>query len=360
MSKARQLAQKPSQPTGRKNIIINGGMTVDQRNETKTSSGFSLDRVYVNFGTVTAALSAVQSTEAPAGFANSLKIACTTADTSLGVSEAVNPQWRIEGQDLQQLQKGSSGARPVTLSFWVRSSKTGTYVFELKDQDNTRNISKAFTVDTADTWEKKEIVYEGDTTGAFDNDNNNSLSLILWMVAGTTYSSGTLQTSWGAQTQANRAVGVVNFVDSTSNDFYITGVQLEVGSTATDFEHRSYNEEVDLCRRYCQRLDASRVNALHFGRGWDGTTAQITLPLFRELRSDGVSHDGNGSLTKYGDMAVNAYASNGNNITGFSNFTTSGAIVTMLATLSSSVTAGGNTLWWSMDNDAYFIIEDEL
>ena len=252
MSKARQLAQKPSQPTGRKNIIINGGMTVDQRNETKTSSGFSVDRVYVNFGTVTAALSAVQSTEAPAGFANSLKIACTTADTSLGVSEAVNPQWRIEGQDLQQLQKGSSGARPVTLSFWVRSSKTGTYVFELKDQDNTRNISKAFTVDTADTWEKKEIVYEGDTTGAFDNDNNNSLSLILWMVAGTTYSSGTLQTSWGAQTQANRAVGVVNFVDSTSNDFYITGVQLEVGSTATEFEHRSFNEELRLCQRYYQ------------------------------------------------------------------------------------------------------------
>lgn len=251
MSKARDLAQEPNQVTNRKNMVYNGAMTVAQRGTSEASaSGYgSVDRWYINEVT-DGAVTASQSTEAPDGFANSLKIDVTTADTSLSSGQNFNINQRLEGQDLQHLKKGTSGALPVTISFWVRSNKTGTGVLEVKDSDNTRTINKSFTIDAADTWEKKEITFEGDTTGALDNDNALSVLLVWWLAAGSTYTSGTLATSWEAQTNANRAVGVFNIMDSTSNEFYITGVQMEVGEVATEFEHRSYGEELQLCQRY--------------------------------------------------------------------------------------------------------------
>ena len=266
MSKARQLAQEPSQPLGRKNMVYNGAMTVAQRGTSEASaSGYgSVDRWYINEvtdGTVTAS----QSTEAPDGFANSLKIDVTVADTSLAAGQNFNINQRLEGQDLQHLKKGTSGALPVTVSFWVRSNKTGTAVVEIKDSDNTRTINKSFTIDTADTWEKKEITFEGDTTGTLDNDNALSVLLVWWLAAGSTYTSGTLATSWEAQTNANRAVGVFNIMDSTSNEFYITGVQMEVGEVATEFEHRSYPEELLLCQRYFYKHRAGAQYAGQYG-----------------------------------------------------------------------------------------------
>ena len=154
-------------------------------------------------------------------------------------------------QDLQHLEKGTSNAKPVTIQFWVRSPKTGVHVVELVDQSNSaRHINKSYTISSANTWQKVEITFEGDTTGAITNDNGRRLDLNFWLMAGSTYSSGTLQTSWGSDTNANRAVGQVNVVDSTSNDFYLTGVQLEVGSQATAFEHRTVGDELTLCQRY--------------------------------------------------------------------------------------------------------------
>jgi len=272
MSKARQLAQKPSQPLGRKNMVYNGAMTVAQRGTSETSAfGYgSVDRWYINEfcdGAVTAS----QSTEAPDGFANSLKIDVTTADTSLSAGQNFNINQRLEGQDLQHLKKGTSDALPVTISFWVRSNKTGTGVLEVKDNDNTRTINKSFTIDAADTWEKKEITFEGDTTGALDNDNALSVLLVWWLAAGSTYTSGTLATSWEAQTNANRAVGVFNIMDSDSNEFYITGVQMEVGEVATEFEHRSFSDELLLCQRYFYK---HRTGA-HYG-GQYGTSFSFT------------------------------------------------------------------------------------
>jgi len=158
---------------------------------------------------------------------------------------------KIEGQNLQYLKKGTSSAEQLTASFWVRSNKTGTYICELQDMDNSRTVSKAYTISSADTWEKQTLTFPADTTGAFDNDNANSLQLNLYLAVGSDRSSGTLATTWASTTAANRAVGQVNLADSTSNEWYITGVQLEAGSVATDFEVVPYGVNLQRCQRYC-------------------------------------------------------------------------------------------------------------
>ena len=242
-------------PLGTKNLIINGNMQIAQRGTSATgitSSGYYVvDRFQHGIGSM-GTWSISQSTDVPTGqgFANSLKMDCTTADASPAVSDTLIVRQKIEGQNLQQLKKGTANAEKVTVSFWVKSAKTGTYILELDDRDNTRDICQSYTIDTADTWEKKTLTFDGDTTGAFDNDNNSSLWLSFWLGAGTNFTSGTLATSWTSRTDVNRAVGQVNLADSPSNYINITGVQLEIGDTATPFEHRMYSQELAMCQRY--------------------------------------------------------------------------------------------------------------
>jgi hypothetical protein len=238
-----------------KNIIINGDMSVAQRATSTasiTSSGYhTIDRyrsALSSIGTWTQS----QSTDVPTGqgFAKSLKMDCTTADASPSASDSLQIQHRIEGQNLQYLKKGTSSSESLTASFWVRSNKTGTYIVELRDIDNNRTISQSYTISSADTWEKKTLTFAGDTSGAFDNDNSDSLHLSFWLGGGTTYTSGTLQTSWGTKVDANRAVGQVNLADSTSNEWYVTGVQLEAGTAASDFEFLPVDVNMYRCKRY--------------------------------------------------------------------------------------------------------------
>ncbi len=255
MTKAAELAKMGevltnSQIGGRRNIVINGAMQVAQRGTSFSLSGtadtFITDRFLIS-NSDTGAWTASQSTDSPTGFSNSLKMDCTTADTS---PTFLTLMTRFEGQDLQHLKKGTSSAEKTTLSFFVKSNKTGTYIAELRDIDNNRTIGKAYTISSADTWEQKIITFDGDTTGAFGNDNGNSLQIIWYLAVGSVYNSGTLATSWGSRVNANTAVGQVNLADSTDNEWYITGIQLEVGSQATPFEHRSFGEEQRLCQRY--------------------------------------------------------------------------------------------------------------
>jgi hypothetical protein len=241
-------------PLSNRNLIINGAMQVAQRGTSQasvTSTGYyTCDRWYnSNTGLGTWTLS--QSTTAPSGFANSFKWDCTTADASPAAGDLIIHQQRIESQNLQHLNKGTSDALPVTLSFWVRSNKTGTYTLEIYDDANTRSIGKTYTIDSADTWEYKTITIEGDTTGTLDDDNTRGFDVLWWLAAGSNYTSGTFSTSWAANVGANRvSSSQVNLADSTSNEWYITGVQLEVGSVATPFEHRSYGDELRRCQRY--------------------------------------------------------------------------------------------------------------
>jgi len=221
-----------------------------------TGTGYyTLDRFKTSMGTA-GTWTQSQSTDVPTGqgFANSLKMDCTTANGSLSSGSSLAIQQGIEGQNLQYLKKGTSSAESLTLSFWVKSNKTGTYIAELFDGDNTRQASQSYTISSANTWEKKTLTYAGDTTGAFGNDNGNSLSLNFWLVAGTNFTSGTLQTSFTSNTNANRAVGQVNLADSTSNEWYITGIQLEAGSVASDFEFLPHDVNKRRCQRYYQQV----------------------------------------------------------------------------------------------------------
>jgi hypothetical protein len=194
-----------------------------------------------------------QSTDVPTGqgFAKSFKLDCTTADASPGAGDYVFFNYNIEGQDLQYLKKGTANAESLTLSFWTKSNKTGTYTFELDDNDNSRSFSQTYTISSANTWEKKTITFAGDTTGPLDNNNATSLRFYFWLGAGSNYTSGTLQTSWQSTTDANRVSSSnVNLADSTSNDWYITGLQLEAGTTASDFEFLPYDVNLSRCQRY--------------------------------------------------------------------------------------------------------------
>jgi len=261
MSRARDFADLAGSAdaggiTGR-NMVVNGAMQVAQRSTSVTgitTTGYrTVDRYQVNINAA-GTWSISQSTTAPTGFANSLKMDCTTADASLAAGDYVLIKMHIEGQDLQQLKKGTADAEAVTASFWVRSAKTGTYTFEIVDGDNSRTISASYTISAANTWEYKTITFPGDTTGTLDNDANSSFQINWWLAAGTDFTSGTLATAWASQTNTNRAVGNVNLADSTSNDWYMTGFQLEVGEVATPFEHRSYGDELRRCQRYYQQI----------------------------------------------------------------------------------------------------------
>ena len=271
------------EPVPFRNIIINGDMSIAQRGTSTssiTSGGYyTVDRFQVapnTMGTWTMS----QDSDVPSGqgFAKSLKINCTTADASPSAGDNLTISSNFEGQMLQYLKKGTSNAESLTLSFWVKTNKTGTYIAELYDNDNTRTINKSFTVSSADTWEKKTITYAGDTTGAFGNDANNSLGVNFWLGAGTTYTSGTLQTSWGSRVQANRAVGVTNLADSTSNYINITGVQLEAGTSASDFEFLPYDVNLQRCQRYYYSFIKNENNE-EIGCGGYYSSSQIFVDI---------------------------------------------------------------------------------
>jgi len=258
-----KLSGISSQPF--RNIVINGDMKIAQRSTSVasiTASGYyTLDRWNIgasSLGTWTMS----QSTDVPSGygFTNSLKLDNTTADASPAAGDYFQVNQLFEGQNLQYLKKGTANAVSLTASFWVKSTKTGTFICELVDLDNSRQVSKSYTVSTTNTWEFKTVTFPADTTGSFTNDNGSSLALSFWLGAGTTFTSGTLNTSWASQTNANRVVGQVNCADSTSNDWLITGVQLEAGTSATDFEFLPIDVNLGRCLRYYEKSVASSVS----------------------------------------------------------------------------------------------------
>jgi len=246
-----------------RNLIINGAMQVAQRGTSDsgiTGSQYAdgPDRYKLggsSFGTVTVS----QSTDSPDGFSNSYKVDVTTANGSLSAGSLLEIQQSLEGQNVQAFAKGTSAAKQYALSFYVKSTKTGTYVAMLLDHDNNRMVCKTYTVSDTN-WNRYTLIFPADTTGAFDNNNEKSLSVKFALVAGTSFTSGTLQTTWGTSANATSRVGQVNFADSTSNEWYLTGLQLEVGSVATDFEHRSFAQELALCQRYCYKHEIQGSN----------------------------------------------------------------------------------------------------
>ena len=237
-----------------RNKIINGAMTIAQRGTSVasvTGSGyFTTDRVTQaldSLGTWTVE----NSSDAPSGFARSHKVICTTANASPAAGAYYILSWRIEGQNLQDLAYGTAAATPLTLSFWVKSNKTGAASLEFLQLDNSDKLwSNSYTINAADTWEYKTIAVPADASGGINNDNGAGLELSFWVNSGTIFSSGSHQTTWGSYADATRNVSNLAVGAAVSDYLAITGVQLEVGDTATPFEHRSYGAELALCQRY--------------------------------------------------------------------------------------------------------------
>jgi len=260
MSKARQNAN--ISPAVGRNMVINGSMNVAARSSSVADLGatdgyFTVDRFALAGGNTAGRLTMSQTADGPNGIsANCLKLDCTTADTSIAASEFLHIQQRFEGQNLQRIGKGVVGAKQITLSFYVKANAAFTFGCELFDNDNTRQITKLY--NTTTDWVRHEITFPADVddgSSPFDDDNAVSLYLLFWLHAGSNFTSGTLNTaSWANVTNANRAAGIDSFFSSTDNNFFITGVQMEVGPVATDFEQEEISTTIAKCQRYFQTV----------------------------------------------------------------------------------------------------------
>ena len=264
MSKAADLANRIGNinmgggGVGR-NLRINGAMNVAQRSTSVTGLGatagyFGLDRWKTDFSSTAGRLTLTQDSSVPTGegFFNSLKIACTTADTSIAAGEQFTIEQMIEAQNCQVISKGTSGAKPLTLSFYCKANANATYVVELYAQDVDRRISSLFSVTT--DWTRVTVTFPADTTGEIADDNGGGIKVGWWLHAGSTYSGGTLQTTWAAAANNTRATGGDSFFDSTDRTFFLTGCQLEVGQNPTSFEHEPFDTTLVKCQRYFENV----------------------------------------------------------------------------------------------------------
>jgi hypothetical protein len=259
-------------------VVINGAMQVAQRGTSTasitTAGYYTADRFNFSLSSIGTWTQSLES-DAPtgSGLRNSLKVLCTTADASPAASDYMLIEHKLEGQNVQQFAKGTASAKPFAVSFWIKSNKTGTYILELQDTDNGRQVSSSYSVSASGTWEKKTIIFPADTTGAFTNDNALSLQINFFLGLGSNFTSGTLNTTWGTTVDANRGVGQTNLAAATSNYWQITGVQLEAGSVATPFEFEDIGTTLAKCQRYYESVSWG----LFYGTALGGT--DLYLPL---------------------------------------------------------------------------------
>lgn len=267
----------------------NGAMQISQRATSfsfahdGTTTAYTLDRmsfVTANLesfdGTVT------QSTDAPAGFANSWKLTTGTAEAAIDANDIAYLQLPLEAQNLQLLQYGTSSAQTVTLSFYVKSSVTGTYGCSFYQADAVRNRTATYTINTADTWEYKTITLTGDTSGTINNDNGIGFQ-VAWNLATGSDWDATDSTSWGAYVTGRWGYGHAQdgVITTAGATWFLTGVQLEVGEKATPFEHRSYGDELIKCERYFELMQANN----NVVTGYSFTTSGAAVGLrFRTVK----------------------------------------------------------------------------
>jgi len=308
MTKAAELAKMGevltnSQIGGRRNIVINGGMQCSQRSTSETAqhtSGYlTLDRFNFNFVNEDQLQTTLtQASEGPDGFATSLKVQTTEPESDVGANHEFRVIYKVEAQDLQQLKFGTSAAERITVSFYVRSSVAATYGFNLYQNDANKVNGQAYTINSANTWERKTLTFIGNTSDVINDDTGIGMQLNWFLMAGTDYTSGS-NSGWETFATAKHAVGHnANAVATTDNaTWQITGIQLEVGSQATPFEHRSYGEELALCQRYYQVVPKYTffIGAVEVG----SNSLRAGIPITRPFRASPAI--GNITLTVYDD-----------------------------------------------------------
>ncbi len=269
---------------GRRNLLINGAMNVAQRGTTSLSADgyMACDRFLYDRGNTqqyTPTFSTTQDSDGPEGFANSLKIDCTIADT-IAANELSNFRYRIEAQDLQHLLYGTSNAKAVTLSFWVKSNQTADFSVALYQDAGVRAIGSTYTINDADTWEYKTITFAGDTGGTINDDNGTGLQFLFGLNVASEF-KGVDNTSWGAYVGGKFAYGHTATIGSSTSDYLqITGVQLEVGTVATEFENRSYGEELQFCQRYFYKTLSTLYGADYGSNSFTRTEFPVEMRAF--------------------------------------------------------------------------------
>jgi hypothetical protein len=272
---------------GFKNRIINGAMLISQRGTsfaglTNGSSQYTIDRwIWSESGASTAVQTASQDSSAPVGFVDSLKVLTTTAQASLASSNSYKLGQVIEGYNISDLGWGTANAQPVTLSFWVRSSLTGTFGGNIVNGAGNRFYVFSYTINSADTWEYKTVTITGDTSGTWATDNSSGIVIQFSIGAGTDYL--TTAGSWGSS-RDDAPTGQVNVAGTLNATFYITGVQLEKGSTATSFDYRPYGTELALCQRYYNKVLGTGSGLPLFMR-WVAPGAGNGIPLNYTFKS---------------------------------------------------------------------------
>ena len=325
MTKAAELAKMGevltnSQIGGRRNMIINGSQMIAQRGTGAVTSNVSypVDRWQIT-NSSGASISVQQNSDVPSGegFAFCTKYTVTTADSGVTGTEDALFRQHIEGQDITQLAWGTSSAKTVTLSFYVKSSLTGTFGGALKNSDNSRAYPFTYTISSANTWEHKTITIVGETSGTWLSTNGIGVRVVFSMGSG----SDRLGTAGAWSTSNNDgATGQVQVVETLNATWQITGVQFEVGK-ATPFEHRSFGEELQLCKRFFHKTDnfgyfnlarynhtsGSRLGVFTFspvmranvsvtaGGSWTSGSGYGGTPTFSQLRKDQLSLEGSGS-----------------------------------------------------------------
>ena len=319
MTKAAELAKMGevltnSQIGGRRNMVINGAMQVAQRGTSATGLGasagyFTVDRFDMYFTGTAGRLtqSQVAITDLP-GFANALKLDCTTADTSIAAGEEAQLQYHFEGQDVQKLKKGTSEAEKVTVSFYVKGNASATYTSQLYDNDNNRINSQTFDVTTS--WNRVILTFDGDTSGTLDDDNGWSFSFLIYLQAGSNFTSGTFSSNTWAD--RNNPIIVKSdqtmFFDSTDRELFITGLQIETGEQATPFEHRSFGEELALCQRYYHSNTFATGKTVSAGGAVNSTTIAVNAgmphPVIMRSSPTGSVSDGTHFAVRHRNVAT--------------------------------------------------------
>ena len=318
-----------------RNLIINGAMQVAQRATSLSSITTSLyktaDRWALSFPSALGTWTQSVENDGPTGseFGKSLKMLCTTAQATPSSGAGCILYQVIEGQNLQGVKKGTSEAQPLTLSFWVKSNVTGTYVSSLVDENNSigfppygTNISRTYTINASNTWEKKTLTFSAGTSGVIPNNNSYGLRLWFYLAAGSSFQSGTLNSSWGSSAPATQAVGQVNVASAVNNYWQVTGIQLEIGSRATPFEYKPYAQDLLECMRYLQVWKDDN-KALYSGHYWSATESLGTLHSKIPMRSAPTLTTSSGTAIKSFDgvgqvqrvsSSINTDASNINGI----------------------------------------------
>ena len=265
-----------------RNLIMNGDMQIHQRGGTTqitTSDGMAVDRFKVSTRVTSYDATWSQSTTVPSGqgFTTSLKCDVNGTASPSGSANYLLGQ-RFEGQHLQHLKFGTSSAESLTIQFWVRSSKTGTYCFQARSLDDVKSCIVEYTISSADTWEKKTLTLSGNTANDFDNDNLVSLEFCWHLSVGTDDDNETASSSWGVGSNSFVTTSnQVNLFDSATAEWYITGIQVEVGDQATDFEHLPHDVQLQRCMRYYTRYDASEGYTRYASGFINSSTAAVAI-----------------------------------------------------------------------------------